>query len=253
MLFRSTSTVEYMFMNGTATNGLDFRGTNGTLTFKPKEFAKTITVPILTDPNVESTAENFTVILKNPSNALLGEIQTNTVSITDAPAVGAIDPSKTPFIKYTVTGVEGYSLNRSVSITGQGVDTDRSGTTVTIKTYTPTVGGNNVSIIGSLNKGSVGGLVQDLAGTLLWSPQTPGIYTNPSDIPFFYEYTNTGNPNSGFIGSGVESGTLTVDVVERNGGGVVTTVAGRMNVIINGTVNGVPKKVRLICSFLAKP
>ena len=80
-----TSTVDYMFMDGTAINGVDFTGTAGTLTFLPKQFLKTITVPIISDLNAEPTPEIFTVILKNATNALLGEIRTNTVSITDAP------------------------------------------------------------------------------------------------------------------------------------------------------------------------
>ncbi len=118
----STSTVEYMFMNGTATNGLDFTGVNGTLTFLPRQILKTIIVPIISDPNAETNRETFTVILKNATNALPGEITTNTVSITDAPAVGAIPLAGPEFLTAVTKGVTNSSFNRSITINDGGID-----------------------------------------------------------------------------------------------------------------------------------
>ena len=141
----ATSTVEYMFMNGTATNGLDFRGTNGTLTFKPKELLKTITVPLISDPNAEGTPETFTVLLKNATNALLGEITTNTVSINDAPAIGAIPATGTSFMIVNVKGIEGNAYSDSYT----------SGTALTaplLGNYEPGFGGGGFH---PLNAGQV--------------------------------------------------------------------------------------------------
>lgn len=111
----STSTVEYMFMDGTAINGSDFRGTNGTLIFLPKQTSKTITVPISRDTNAEPTHETFIIILKNAANALLGTLTTNTVSITDAPAVGAIPAAGASFLKLAIKGIEGNTFSDSIS------------------------------------------------------------------------------------------------------------------------------------------
>jgi Calx-beta domain len=139
----STSTVEYMFMDGTATNGLDYTGVNGTLTFKPREVLKTIVVPVATDPNVESTPETFTVILKNPTNALLGETTTNTVSITDAPAVGAIPASGPAFFKATIKGINGNTLSKTIDITSNGVNIVQSSFNTSLGWITGLNGLNN--------------------------------------------------------------------------------------------------------------
>jgi len=76
-------TVDCATANGTATAGLDYTGTNGTLTFAAGETNQTIIVPILNDGIVEST-ETFTVALSNPTGgAALGTPATATVRITD--------------------------------------------------------------------------------------------------------------------------------------------------------------------------
>ena len=128
----STGTVDYMFMDGTATNGLDYVGTAGTLVFLPRQVSKTITVSISTDPVAESTPETFTVILKNATNILLGTITTNTVSITDAPAVGAISGSGSAFFKAKIQGIEGNTLSKTIDINNNVPDVISSGYTVSL-------------------------------------------------------------------------------------------------------------------------
>ena len=79
-----TVTVDYATANGTATNGLDYTATNGTLTFLAGETNQTIAVLILNDGAVESaTFETFSVKLSNPANAVLGALTNTTVSIFD--------------------------------------------------------------------------------------------------------------------------------------------------------------------------
>jgi uncharacterized repeat protein (TIGR01451 family) len=65
-----TVTVKYATVDGTATHGLDYVATNGTLTFLPGQTTNVVFVPVIGDTNVESD-ETFTVVLSNPSNAAL--------------------------------------------------------------------------------------------------------------------------------------------------------------------------------------
>ncbi len=58
-------TVNYATASGTATSGMDFTETSGTLTFNDQETSKTILVPI-TDDMLQEGDENFTVTLSNP-------------------------------------------------------------------------------------------------------------------------------------------------------------------------------------------
>ena len=74
--------VDYATAVGTATNGLNYTATNGTLVFAVGETNQTIVVPILNNGFAEGT-KTFNVILSNPTNAGLGTLRTNTVSITD--------------------------------------------------------------------------------------------------------------------------------------------------------------------------
>ncbi|MBI3882154.1 MAG: PKD domain-containing protein [Verrucomicrobia bacterium] len=77
------SKVDYVFNDGTASNGLDYLGTNGTLTFNPGEVVKQIIVPIVNDLIVEPT-ETFSITLTNATGGVpLGGQFLATVSIVD--------------------------------------------------------------------------------------------------------------------------------------------------------------------------
>ncbi|MHC1763357.1 MAG: Calx-beta domain-containing protein [Verrucomicrobiia bacterium] len=74
--------VDYTFRDVTATNGLDYLGTNGTLNLAQGEMTKTLTIPIL--PNVMSQADKqFKVTLSSPTNAVLGPYATATITNLD--------------------------------------------------------------------------------------------------------------------------------------------------------------------------
>lgn len=75
--------VDYATADGTATSGLKYTATNGTLTFAAGETDHTIMVPLLNDGLVGGT-KNFRVLLSNPINAVLGTRSTVTVSILDS-------------------------------------------------------------------------------------------------------------------------------------------------------------------------
>lgn len=63
--------VDYATSDGTATAGLDYTATSGTLTFQPGETSKTVDVSIF-DDGVEEATKTFTLTLTNPSGAALG-------------------------------------------------------------------------------------------------------------------------------------------------------------------------------------
>ena len=75
--------VDYATADGTATNGMKYTATNGTLTFAAGETNKLIIVPILNEGFVEGT-KYFRVILSNPTGgAVLGARATALVVIMD--------------------------------------------------------------------------------------------------------------------------------------------------------------------------
>ncbi len=77
------SKLDYVFADGTASNGVDYLGTNGTLTFAPGQTVQQITVPIVNDLLVEPT-ETFTITLTNVTGgAPLGGQNVATISIVD--------------------------------------------------------------------------------------------------------------------------------------------------------------------------
>ncbi len=67
-----TVRVNYATGNGTADAGEDYRRTKGTLTFKPGQRRKTITVPVFGDI-IDEKNEKFQVTLSKPRNAKLGD------------------------------------------------------------------------------------------------------------------------------------------------------------------------------------
>ena len=75
--------VDYATVDGTATNGLDYTATHGTLAFAPGEKVKLVPVPILND-GVKEASKSFRLTLSNPSGGTaLGARTSLTVSIQD--------------------------------------------------------------------------------------------------------------------------------------------------------------------------
>ncbi len=80
-------TVDFATSNLTATAGVDYTATNGTLAFAQGEMAKTLTVPILYD-EVPEADKQFKVTLSNPAGgAVLGPFATATVTILDTTGI----------------------------------------------------------------------------------------------------------------------------------------------------------------------
>ena len=78
------ATVEYATSDGTATAGLDYTATSGTLSFAAGEMSKTVTVTVLDDGHDEGS-ETMVLTLSNPSGAVLGDASAiGTINNTDA-------------------------------------------------------------------------------------------------------------------------------------------------------------------------
>ena len=247
----NTSTVAYMFMNGTATNGLDFTGTDGTLTFLPGQATRTITVPILGDPNTE-TAENFTVLLKNPTAALLGADTNATVTVLDAPDKDAISGSGSAFFKATITGIEGNSLSKTINI-------GNSAPNVISSAYTTSLGWLNLSGLNNKfsNTSSSARVVNNWLQFINTHVNAPGVVDlgfnsgNGGVVWTFNDATTRfsgGQPtiheNHAYgTGRSGSSGNITIDVLNLDG----HVVAGRFNFI--AIEDGGNKKVRITGSF----
>jgi Ca2+-binding RTX toxin-like protein len=106
-----TITVQYATANGTATAGVDYASTTGTLTFNPGDTSKVINIAILND-SINEADKTFSLILTSPSNANLGTTANVTTTITDT-----LSASVTTTLS---TNVENLTLIGTAAINGTG-------------------------------------------------------------------------------------------------------------------------------------
>ncbi|HZQ78322.1 MAG TPA: Calx-beta domain-containing protein [Acidimicrobiia bacterium] len=88
-----TVTVDYQTADGSATAGLDYAGTHGTLVFSNSETTKWIPVSVFADA-LNEPDEDFTLQLTSAANATVGSPTTRTGVIVDVnarPAIGVAD------------------------------------------------------------------------------------------------------------------------------------------------------------------
>jgi N-acetylneuraminic acid mutarotase len=74
--------VDFATSDVSATNGLDYTATNGTLAFAAGDKVQTFTIPILND-GIKEAHETFRVTLSNPTNQVLGAQKSATVTVRD--------------------------------------------------------------------------------------------------------------------------------------------------------------------------
>ncbi len=128
-------TVNYNTVDGTAQAGSDYFATNGVLSFAPGQTIQTVIVPVIGDTNIEAD-ETFTVVLSNPTNALLGTaVATGTILNDDFSSVDYfteffdISPNNLAYQSFTFTpdgSANFYSVCRAVAT---NFPTDPSGGT----------------------------------------------------------------------------------------------------------------------------
>jgi len=127
-------TVNYSVAGGTATIGVDFLNTNGTLTFNPGETNKTVTVKVVGDKVIEQN-ETFTLQLSNVSaNALLVQ-SSATGTIIDDDLIGAVDLVVFPSTNALVLANTLIDTNSGFIIKGVNLQANRSGTNFSSGTY----------------------------------------------------------------------------------------------------------------------
>ncbi len=81
----SPVTVTYSMLGGSATSGLDYTFTPGTLTFAAGETTKSIPITILYDSVNPESDETIVITLSSPTNATLGAQTSYTVTIQNVP------------------------------------------------------------------------------------------------------------------------------------------------------------------------
>jgi hypothetical protein len=117
-------TIDYATSDGSATDGLDYTGVSGTLTFGDQEFIKSFDVPILSDPAIES-AETVILTLSSPAGGtMLGARNTATLTIADN-----LNPGTFQFELTTPAGNESDGVLEAV-ITRTGGSTGEAAVTL---------------------------------------------------------------------------------------------------------------------------
>ncbi len=118
-----TTTVDYRFVGGSASNGVDYLGTNGTITFLPGETIQTISIPLIDDAMVE-TNETIHLVLTNAAGGVpLGGQKSATVTIVN-------DDTEFEFASAVFRGNENVLLGE-VIISRHGVLTNTDTVTFT--------------------------------------------------------------------------------------------------------------------------
>ncbi|MBK9219133.1 MAG: type I secretion C-terminal target domain-containing protein [Uliginosibacterium sp.] len=115
-----TVTVAYGTAGGTATSGVDFTATSGTLTFAPGATVATFSVPITND-SVRENAETYTVSLSSPSNATIGSNVTTTIADNDFVGSGSSTPiTQTIGLRGEYFGYNEWNSAQNDTVSGSG-------------------------------------------------------------------------------------------------------------------------------------
>lgn len=126
-----TVTVHYATAPGSAHVGTDFTAKSGTLTFKPGQIYKPVSIPVKGDLLNEGD-ESFTVQLSSPANAVIDHA-TGTVVIRDDDNPSA---SGTEASISDVSGSEGSGLKKKTTLSFIVSLNQRPSSTVTLKYHT---------------------------------------------------------------------------------------------------------------------
>ena len=119
-----TISVNYATANGTATAGLDYTATIGTLTFAPGVTSQVINIPILND-FLNEADETFTLTLSSPTNASIGAVTKVTTTITDTLTASVTTTLPANVENLTLTGtaaINGTGNAGNNVITGNGAN-----------------------------------------------------------------------------------------------------------------------------------
>jgi hypothetical protein len=108
------ASVQYATQDGTATNGVDYTATSGTLNFAPNQTRATIAVAVLHNGVTGPASKNFSIKLSNGSpNAVPPGQSTATVTIFDTDGPGTIDFASPTYSVVESAGVATITVGRA--------------------------------------------------------------------------------------------------------------------------------------------
>ncbi|HEV8541854.1 MAG TPA: Calx-beta domain-containing protein [Verrucomicrobiae bacterium] len=114
--FRQSTTIEFATVEGTAEEGRDYKGTGGTITFKPGEGYKTLFIEILTNQFEDEKAFQVKLTASSTSTVLLRdtvEVTLKPVPKPFSPVTLSISRDADGTIRLSWEGNSSYVLERS--------------------------------------------------------------------------------------------------------------------------------------------
>jgi hypothetical protein len=131
-----TVSVAYSFADNTATGGVDYIQSPGTVTFNPGETQKTFTVTVK-DDQIDEVDETFFINLSNPTNATINDGQALcTIGDNDGPSVSINDVSVTEGTGGTKTATFTLTLSAASPQTILVSANTADGTAINFSDYT---------------------------------------------------------------------------------------------------------------------
>ena len=106
--------VDYATIADSATEGLDFTATSGSLTFNPGDTSQNINVPLLQD-SLQEGSEQFSIVLSNLINATSGATTVATAVITDVISIPSISIEGSTAFETDTFAIFTVSLSASVT------------------------------------------------------------------------------------------------------------------------------------------
>ncbi|HXI29135.1 MAG TPA: MBG domain-containing protein, partial [Vicinamibacterales bacterium] len=139
-----TVTVNWATVDGSATAGVDYVASSGTVTFVPGDTSEPIIVPIIGDTLAEAN-EHFTVVLSSPTNATIAAAPGGDITIADDdPPEVSIAPAA------TITEGNAGTTNIAVAVTLSQTHTESVWVTYKTSDGTATAGSDYVNTTGTL-------------------------------------------------------------------------------------------------------
>ncbi len=251
----------------TATAGLDYTNTSGYVAFGAGETNKTLIIPIIADSLTEPTETVSLFFGPIIGGASIGAQNVATLSLLDKPDPNAIPLTGAPYIKLAVTGINGFTLSKSMNVTNFG-STVISGSSSTT-TYFTNISSAPSNILMSARNDSSQTVTSPFSIHAILSQfqligfQVPGVGLRTlnqglsGSVQYVYSDTTTtltGSTDNGNYTFFWDSGTVTIDGVTYDGSGKVTTISGRVNVVEkDGSSSSSTNKVTIIGSFRFHP
>ncbi len=230
----ATVSVNYATVAGSATEGVDYVASVGTLTFAPGTTSQTVTVTIADDAVYEGP-ETFSVTLSAPGGATLGTATSTTTIVDDGSGTGGTD-SDVPQVAAVGSPTTAEGGNLDFTITLDHESTTPTTVDLTLTSGTATVGTDTGAVLVSFNSGLT---FTPVIGTSVSVP--PGTTDFVVRVPAVED--TTGEPAEGFtlaaatpanampvVGTGTITGndtpalTVSSPTVAEGGGHAVFTV-----------------------------